>query len=186
MGAESGAGLTETPGPASGPASDADADVFYCARHPSVETVLRCGRCDTPICPRCLVQTPVGARCPTCANVSRLPTFNITPVYFARAMTAAIVSGIGVGAVWAIVTGGIGFGGFFMIFIGLAIGWAISESISLAANRRRGVGLQVCAVLGAALAFLVHEAVAPGSAVVAVNVITAGIGGFFAASRLKF
>ena len=41
---------------------------FKCARHPSVETTLRCGRCETPICPRCLVHTPVGARCPDCGQ----------------------------------------------------------------------------------------------------------------------
>ena len=39
----------------------------YCARHPSVETMLRCGRCDTPICPRCMVHSGVGIRCPDCA-----------------------------------------------------------------------------------------------------------------------
>ena len=67
---------------------DAAEDVVFCARHPRIETVLRCGTCGTPICPRCLVQTPVGAKCPTCAKVSKLPTFNVTPVFFARAMTA--------------------------------------------------------------------------------------------------
>ncbi|MDA0256830.1 MAG: rhomboid family intramembrane serine protease, partial [Chloroflexi bacterium] len=35
-----------------------------CERHPETETELRCQRCDTPICPRCMVQTPVGFRCP--------------------------------------------------------------------------------------------------------------------------
>lgn len=41
--------------------------VTYCARHPQVETMLRCGRCDTPICPRCMVHSGVGIRCPDCA-----------------------------------------------------------------------------------------------------------------------
>jgi hypothetical protein len=41
--------------------------VIYCARHPQVETMLRCGRCDTPICPRCMVHSGVGIRCPDCA-----------------------------------------------------------------------------------------------------------------------
>ena len=39
----------------------------YCARHPQNETGLRCGRCDTPICPRCMVHAGVGIRCPECA-----------------------------------------------------------------------------------------------------------------------
>ncbi|MBN9389452.1 MAG: hypothetical protein J0I20_15595 [Chloroflexi bacterium] len=41
--------------------------VTYCARHPNVETLLRCGRCNTPICPRCMVHSGVGIRCPDCA-----------------------------------------------------------------------------------------------------------------------
>jgi hypothetical protein len=171
-------------------------DVVYCARHPQVETYLRCGRCDTPICPRCLVQTPVGARCRDCANVSRLPTFNVTPAFFARGMTAALVSGVAVGALWALITGGNRvWGGFFVIILmGLAIGWAISEAVSLAANRKRGLGLQVCAVLGVVLAYLVYEFLAPGDPRIAsgglsggaqLDLVAAGIGAFFAASRLR-
>lgn len=40
---------------------------IFCARHPQTETGLRCGRCDTPICPRCMVHSSVGIRCPECA-----------------------------------------------------------------------------------------------------------------------
>jgi hypothetical protein len=169
-------------------------DVVYCARHPQVETYLRCGRCNTPICPRCLVQTPVGARCRDCANVSRLPTFNVTPAFFARGMTAALVSGLVVGAIWAFFAGATTFGGLFVIvFVGLGIGWAVSESVSLAANRKRGLGLQVCAVLGVALAYLVYEFLAPGTATPLAggparerfDILAAGIGAFFAASRLR-
>ena len=39
-----------------------------CAYHPGTETELTCGRCDKPICPRCLVHTEVGIRCPDCCE----------------------------------------------------------------------------------------------------------------------
>jgi len=42
-----------------------------CAYHSNTETDLTCGRCDTPICPRCLVHTEVGIRCPGCALQER-------------------------------------------------------------------------------------------------------------------
>lgn len=42
-------------------------DVVYCARHPQTETLLKCGRCDTPMCPRCMIHADVGIRCPDCA-----------------------------------------------------------------------------------------------------------------------
>jgi hypothetical protein len=158
--------------------------VVFCARHPRVETVLRCGRCDTPICPRCLVQTPVGARCRDCANVRTLPTFNVTPIFFARAQAAALASGLVVGAIWGFAIPAF-FGFYAIIFIGLGIGWAVSESISLATNRKRGLGLQISAVMGVALAFLVREAVSPGAFITDLDLIAAGIGAFFAASRLK-
>jgi len=156
----------------------------FCARHPKVETYLRCGRCDTPICPRCLVQTPVGARCRDCANLRTLPTFDVSPVYFARGQAAALGSGIVVGLIWAFLIPPF-FGLFAIIFIGLGLGWAVSESVSLATNRKRGLGLQVSAVMGVMLAFLVHEFLSPADFAVGFNLIAAGIGAFFAASRLK-
>ena len=58
-------------------APDAEPDVLVvpCATHPSVQTALRCGRCDTPICPKCLVMTPVGARCRACARLKKAKVF---------------------------------------------------------------------------------------------------------------
>ena len=41
---------------------------FFCAKHTKVVTRLRCGRCETPICPRCTVPTPAGMRCRACAK----------------------------------------------------------------------------------------------------------------------
>jgi hypothetical protein len=113
-----------------------------------------------------------------------LPTFHVSPVYFARGQAAALVSGIVCGAIWAYLLPS--FFGFFMIlFIGFGLGWAVSESISLATNRKRGLGLQISAVMGVALAFLVKEFLSPGSLVTDLDLIAAGIGAFFAASRLR-
>lgn len=160
-------------------------DATDCARHPQVETYLRCGRCGTPICPRCLVQTPVGSRCPDCANLRRLPTFDVSPAYFARGMAAAALSGLLIGGLWGYVTGGFGFGIFFSFFVGMALGWAISESVSLATNRKRGLGLQVCAVVGVILAFIIQDALAAEFARSSGDLIAAGVGVFYAASRLR-
>lgn len=52
-----------------------------CPRHPDRITYIRCGRCDRPICPECMIQAPVGFHCPECVGVAaksqRQPT---TPV----------------------------------------------------------------------------------------------------------
>ena len=41
---------------------------MYCANHPNVETELTCGRCDKPVCTRCIVHTEVGIRCRQCCG----------------------------------------------------------------------------------------------------------------------
>jgi hypothetical protein len=169
---------------------DAPDEALFCARHPRVETYLRCGNCGTPICPRCLVQTPVGARCPTCAHVSKLPTFNVTPVFFARAMTAALISGIVVGLIWAFIASEIRFGIFFMIFAGIILGTVIAEAVSASTNRKRGLGLQICAALGVVLAYLIFftfQETAPfqGRQIDGTDLIVTGIGIAVAVSRLK-
>ena len=61
-----------------------------CAKHSDTETSLTCGRCETPVCVRCVVQTDVGIRCRTCAPVRRaIPGFGSS-----RFRNAAIVVGI--------------------------------------------------------------------------------------------
>jgi membrane associated rhomboid family serine protease len=49
-----------------------------CYRHPSRETNVSCSNCGRPICPDCMTVTPVGMRCPECAQqrtqVRRLST----------------------------------------------------------------------------------------------------------------
>jgi membrane associated rhomboid family serine protease len=39
-----------------------------CYRHPGRETNVACSNCGRPICPDCMTTTPVGMRCPECAQ----------------------------------------------------------------------------------------------------------------------
>lgn len=39
-----------------------------CANHPFRITVLRCNRCNKPVCTKCIVRTPVGYRCKECVE----------------------------------------------------------------------------------------------------------------------
>lgn len=48
----------------------APAEAMFCYRHPKVETVLRCGRCERPICTKCAILGPAGPRCPECAKTN--------------------------------------------------------------------------------------------------------------------
>jgi hypothetical protein len=127
---------------------------MQCATHPDVETELSCSRCGKAICPRCMVQTPVGARCRECANVRRIPTYNVSTDLMLRAVGAAVGAGVAIGVAWAffnLVT-------YFLYgaIAGLAIGYAIGEIVALSTNRRAGPPLQAIAVGGVALAFAVR------------------------------
>ena len=50
-----------------------------------------------------MVQSPVGARCPDCANIGRAPIFRSTPTEFASAVVLSLVAAIGFGIAYALV-----------------------------------------------------------------------------------
>jgi hypothetical protein len=117
---------------------------MQCAAHPGTETFLRCGKCETPICPRCTVHTPVGARCRNCTSSKSSPLFQASPQQYALALLAALVAGAALG--WL---------PRMLIFLGaVAYGYAIGEATLRAGGRRRGIGMQVIAGLGAAAGIL--------------------------------
>ena len=128
---------------------------LYCERHPKNETSIRCGRCEVAICPDCLVHSPVGMRCPDCARVNVVPTYDVPLPYLLR--------GIGAGAAAALALGfAFNFAApilFRLVFLDIAlvntvlpflyvammagIGFVIGEAVSLSTNRKRGLKLKI-------------------------------------------
>ncbi|MGB9592728.1 MAG: hypothetical protein ACPL7R_01160 [Anaerolineae bacterium] len=123
--------------------AEAEEEVLHCARHPDVETTLRCNRCGTPICPRCAVRTPVGFRCPDCVRAQSAVFYNAGWGDYVGAAIIALVFSAGVGLLAGIV------GWFFMIFIAPAAGGLLGEIIFRAVRRRRG--RRLWAVAGGAM-----------------------------------
>ena len=125
-----------------------------CAAHPRVETNLRCGKCGKPICPKCMVQTLVGARCPECARLYKLPTYRVSTAYYLRAAGTALGMAIVCGVIWGVVNLFLPF--FFLnLLLGAGVGYAIGEVVGLAVNRKRGRGLAAVAGVGVAISYLV-------------------------------
>ena len=151
----------------------------YCATHPDVETGLACSRCGTLICPRCLVQTPVGARCKTCARLKRLPMYDVTPLAVAKAAGTSLGLGAAMGVAWGLVFGGIGVFLLLVFFIGPPIGYFFADVLGRATNRKRGPVMQGIAVGGLIVAWvvkaLVETAVYPVSLAAAFQGDIAGI-----------
>lgn len=73
-----------------------------CARHRFTQTDLFCNRCETPVCPRCLVHADVGIRCRKC---SPPPPRKRTRGFFSGLFRAAgiLILVVGAGAfVWSL------------------------------------------------------------------------------------
>ena len=159
-----------------------------CAAHPDVETNLRCGKCDKPICPKCMVQTPVGARCPDCARLYKLPTYRVSSSHYLRAIGAALGMAVVSGVVWGVIEG---FIPFFLLnlLLGAGVGYAIGEVVSLSVNRKRGRGLATVAATGVAISYLVNilfiSHLPFGLFGIVLDLVALGIGIFVAVTRLR-
>lgn len=123
-----------------------------CAAHPEIETSLTCAKCGKPICPRCMVETPVGARCLDCARLQRLPTFNVPWTYYLRAVGVGVGAAVAYGLLWRFVANLVPSVYLGLVF-GPASGLALSEAIGLSVNRKRGRGLAIFAGIAVGLSY---------------------------------
>lgn len=159
-----------------------------CAYHPDVETNLRCGKCGKPICPKDMVQTPVGVRCPDCAKLRKLPTFQVSSRYYIRAAGAGVGVAIVCGVIWWAIDGLIPFFSLNLL-LAPAAGYAISEVISLSVNRKRGKGLAaiagVAVVISYLFAFLVLGKLPFGLFNILYHLVALALGIFVAVTRLR-
>jgi hypothetical protein len=140
--------------------------VNHCATHPDVESELQCGRCGKYICPRCMVQTPVGARCRECARLRRPPMYTLSPLNIARVVGAGLGLGVAFGLLWGLLVPQVGLFGFFMLFVGMFAGYGMANALDWAGGRKRGVIVQAAAIGGIVVAYLVRNMVADGQPIV--------------------
>lgn len=129
-----------------------------CARHSDVETELRCGRCETLICPRCLVFTPGGTRCRDCAMLRRPVMYELQPIHYLRAAGVAIPVGLGLaiaGLILLPLVRGIPFLGLILaLAAGAGAGSLMAGAVTWATNGKRGLALQVIAGIALAAAWV--------------------------------
>jgi len=122
--------------------------VARCSYHPDVETEMRCQECGKPICPKEMVLTPVGYKCPEDARPKRSQYTFIKPKQLAK----SVVVGLLVGVLGGIMIAAIGWGGFFL---GIIWGSATSEAVRRASGGHRGgtVGIVAALSIGAGWLF---------------------------------
>jgi len=159
-----------------------------CATHPEIETNLKCGKCGKPICPKCLVQTPVGARCPDCAKLYKLPTYRVPAKYYLRAIGTALGMAIVGGIVWGVINNLVPF--FFLnLILAAGAGYAIGEVVSRSVNRKRSRGLAIIAGIAVVISYLINIfsfGVLPISPFrIIIDLVAIGLGIYVAVNRLR-
>jgi hypothetical protein len=115
---------------------------MYCANHPSVETTLRCNRCEKPICAKCAVLTPTGYRCKECIKLQQ--KVFVTAKWYDYPLIFIVVGVLAY--IGSLISARIG---FFTILLAPAAGAAIAEAARLVTGKRRSRELFILAAIAA-------------------------------------
>ena len=126
-----------------------------CVNHPSVETSVSCSNCGDPICPDCMVYTPVGIKCATCARMPKSALVRVKPERVALTIIVGLVSAALGGYIFGLVISMIT---FFAVIVAFGLGYGIGEAVSWASGRHHARELAAwaaaCAALGVLFPFM--------------------------------
>jgi hypothetical protein len=125
----------------------------YCYRHPTVETGLRCNRCNKFICPKCAQRSPVGFRCPDCVRELEDKYYTGANTDYIIAAVIALPLSLILASLFSLI---LGRAGFFMFIIGIFVApvatGLIAEAVRWGVGKRRSRYLRhvviACLVLG--------------------------------------
>jgi hypothetical protein len=128
-----------------------------------------------------MIHAHVGIRCPDCARVRPVPTYDVSGAFMARAIGAGTVLAIGGGALiiasymffvpvpflWAMIAG---------------LGYVLGEGISIAANRKRGKKLKIVAA-GAVFVAVTAVTLSTGVTLTLFGMVASGAAFYIAVNR---
>ena len=125
-----------------------ETETLYCYNHPQRETLLRCNRCERPICNSCAVLTPTGYRCVECVRGQQKIFNTARPLDY----ILAVVVAFGLSFLGSFIAR---FLGFFIFFVAPIAGIVIAEAVRLVVSRRRSKLLWQLATTAAVLGSLI-------------------------------
>ena len=135
--------------------------VFYCANHPDTETLLRCNRCEKPICLKCAVLTDVGYRCKECIRGVQSSYFNANStdniIGFAVGFIVTAIASPIAGFIFGFVP--FFFGIIIAFAVGSGAGGALAQIIRASVGRRRGRYLRHFTLAGIILGIFIGSVV---------------------------
>jgi len=110
--------------------TETDTENLYCYVHPNRKTLLRCNRCNRPICSSCAILTPTGYRCKECVR-GQQKTFD-TARWWDYPLSVIVAGGL------ALIASLIGSRfGFFTIIVAPIAGMIIAEAVRAVVQKRR-------------------------------------------------
>ncbi len=121
--------------------SEPETDIT-CIHHPKVPTNLRCASCGTPICPHCLVHTPVGAKCRDCATDRANMLLRPTLLQSLAACIAGLVGGAVAGLAVQFDLG------LLTIFLAILYGSFVGKVVLMVVGRKRSTSVEVISAVG--------------------------------------
>ena len=131
----------------------------YCKRHPQTESYLGCSRCGDLICSQCLIQSPVGARCPDHGAEMRNPATQASGSEMTRALVVGIGSSILLHLVYIAMLTVLGRVGVILaIMAPIAIGYVVGEAVFRASGYTRNKNLAWAAAGSVFVGFAVVSA----------------------------
>lgn len=124
-------------------------NAFPCQRHPRTQTRLRCTRCETAICPDCLVPGAVGMLCPACGKGGSV-SLDVAWWRFGLVLAIGLASG-------ALAVSVLRMAGFFQLLLAPMVGGLLGEMVNRLTGRKRGArveALVIGSLAGGALLWL--------------------------------
>jgi hypothetical protein len=123
-----------------------NSETLYCYIHPNRATVLRCNRCERPICTEDAIRVPTGYRCPNCIREQQ-KVFDTAQMrdYVVAFIIAAVGSAIASGVV-LLVSGF--FFGLAVVFLAPGAGVLIGNLVLSSTGHRRSRALFATAAAG--------------------------------------
>ncbi len=128
-----------------------------CNKHPQITTNLKCHRCETPICPKCLVQSDVGFKCIQCHKLSMLSINTISYLTQSILVTTMCIIGALSGILIKLLQILIILPVIIHIIYWLVLGYILSTISSKIAKGKRSVRLVWITSMGIAFSYITSQ-----------------------------
>lgn len=111
----------------------------FCYRHPNKETRIKCTECGKPICASCMIQAPVGQKCPDCVASRTTHLERITGKEYFIAGTVGLLTSFILSYLWYLIAPG-----WFLIglFLAYGVGFVVCRAIQKAIGMKIGYKIQ--------------------------------------------